>query len=148
MRAGLGGDLLQPVHGARRGLDQGGIDVADVLDLEEAALGVRALQWFSLARLRHVYHITGSGETAYVFGETAVKTQHSVGLEVLAEKLLTSTAVEAGDVLAPTGRQVRSGQQEAFTYQWPHSSELSAVTRSPISKPLTSSAKPLGAVVS
>lgn len=41
--AGLGGDLLETVHGARSGLDQGGVDVADVVDLEELALGVVAL---------------------------------------------------------------------------------------------------------
>lgn len=40
---GLGGDLLQAVHGAGSGLDEGGIDIANVVDLEQLALGVVAL---------------------------------------------------------------------------------------------------------
>jgi hypothetical protein len=41
---GLGGNLLETVHGARSGLDESGVDVADVVDLEELALGVVALE--------------------------------------------------------------------------------------------------------
>lgn len=41
--ASLGGDLLQSVHGARCGLDEGSINIAEVVDLEELALGVVAL---------------------------------------------------------------------------------------------------------
>jgi hypothetical protein len=70
--AGLGGNLLKTVHGARGGLDEGGIDVAKVLDLEQATLGVVA-----------------------VLGETTVEVQDTMGREVLAEELVAATAVEA-----------------------------------------------------
>ena len=90
----------------------------------------------------------GRGGAAYVFGETAVKTQHSVGLEVLAQKLLASSAVEAGNGCGVSYKPPVDEQGVVYTHQWPHSSELSAVTRSPISKPFTSSAKPREVVVS
>lgn len=44
MGTGLGGNLLETVHGAGSGLDKSGVDVADVVDLEELALGVVALE--------------------------------------------------------------------------------------------------------
>ena len=140
MGTSLRSDFLQAVHGARGGLDEGSIDVADVLDLEETALGVGALQAVLLVRHHTNTKRVGS---AYVFGETTIKTQNTVCLEVLAEKLLAFSAVEASykaRVSHDIHRILAAGL--AMTYQWPQSSELSAVTRSPISKPLTSSAKP------
>lgn len=108
MGASLGGDLLQAVHGARGGFDEGGIDIADVLDLEETSLGVRALQQRRVSRSsRYEHHDEGDQGYAYVFGETTIETQDTVGLEVLTEKLLAFSAVEASDkhesVTIPTG---------------------------------------------
>lgn len=41
--AGLGSNLLQSVHGARSGLNQGSVNITEVVDLEKLALGVVAL---------------------------------------------------------------------------------------------------------
>lgn len=70
-RTKLGGNLLQPVARARGRLQEGGIDIAQVVDLEDLASGVRA-----------------------VFSETAIHSD-TVGLKAFAEQSLAASTVEA-----------------------------------------------------
>lgn len=69
--AEAGADLVKSVASARGGLDEGGIDIGQVVDLEDLTGGVGA-----------------------VLGEAAIHSD-AVGVEVLAEKQLAATAVEA-----------------------------------------------------
>lgn len=70
-RAHLRGDLVQTVRSARRRLQERGVHVRKVLDLEDA-----------------------TGRIGAVLGKTAIH-RHSVGFKVLAEELLSASAVEA-----------------------------------------------------
>ena len=67
----LGGDLIEPVSGARSWFQEGGVNIGEVVDLEDLSSGIGA--------------------------ELSETTIHSdtVGLEVLAEQELTASAVEA-----------------------------------------------------
>lgn len=70
-RAHLRGNLVQTVRGTGSGLQERGVHVRKILDLEHLASRVSA-----------------------VLGESTVHS-HAVGLEVLAEQFITATAVEA-----------------------------------------------------
>lgn len=86
--AHLGSDLVETVSGAGGRLQQGGIDVGEVLDLEDTAS-------YSLVRsgrpCREARQLTRIGA---VLGKTAVHGD-TVGFEMLAHQFLTTAAVKA-----------------------------------------------------
>lgn len=70
-RTHLRGDLVQTVSSARCGLQERGVDVRQVLDLEDA-----------------------TGRVGAVLGKSSIH-RHAMRLKVLAEELLATSAVEA-----------------------------------------------------
>ena len=111
-RAHLGADAVQPVRRARRRLQQRRLHVRQVVDLEHLAGRVRA-----------------------VLGEGAGQ-RHAVRVEVLAQQQVAAAAVEA--LLAELLHVVVSWLTVVDRDWFGRRTELSATTRSPIWKPLTS----------
>lgn len=79
------------MSGAGRGLKQSGVHVREVLDLEDTAGYVFCQPCFSLNQQSCFHLLTRVGA---VLSETAVH-RDAVSFEVLAEQLLSSSAVEA-----------------------------------------------------
>ena len=72
---------------ARGGLEEGRIDIGKVVDLENFASGLETVSCCSGSRLRVSY-------VGAELSETTVH-RHTMGLELLAEQELTTSAVEA-----------------------------------------------------
>lgn len=138
-RSELGSNLLQTVAGARRRLQEGSLDIAEVVDLEDFAgrvgtvFGKTTIHWRSRVR-----------RTDGPWGRKKKKTPHTghaVSLKVLAEEGLSPATVEALSAeLRVVGAHAlanrealdilsnRSHNTNGFMpYKWEHMSEEKAV---------------------
>jgi hypothetical protein len=87
-RSKLGGDLVKSVSSAGSWLEESGVNIGKVVNLEDLASGLQKLAIDCWMERKIV---------AYVGAELSETTIHchTVGLEVLAEQKLTTSAVEA-----------------------------------------------------